>query len=136
MQFMRLGLRSLGVVLLLSLAGCLFNQGPDKEAIRQILQDKLDPSGKVIVVQAINTLNAAEQNQRWTVDVTATLLFKQGADEVANTLQNANSVANFLGTAGQIGLMLQFGNFKAGQTQAYSTRLTLLKGSSGWMPIN
>jgi hypothetical protein len=130
----------LGVFLVLLLAGCGFNQGPDKNAVRQILQDKLDPSAKVIVVQTIDQLNAAQptdgQNPRWMVDVTVTLLFKQSAAEVAGALQNADSVPNFLSTAGQISLMLQFGNFKAGETQAYRTRLVLLKGSSGWMPAN
>ncbi|OYY56402.1 MAG: hypothetical protein B7Y53_01890 [Halothiobacillus sp. 28-55-5] len=137
---MQFGRWVFGLVFILFLTGCGFNQGPDKNAVRQILQDKLDPSGQVIVVQTINTLNAAApadaQNPRWMVDVTATLLFKQSAAEVAGALQNANSVPNFLSTAGQISLMLQFGNFKAGETQAYHTRLVLLKGSSGWMPAN
>ncbi len=137
---MQFGRWVLGVVLVLFLTSCGFNQGPDKNTVRQILQDKLDPSSQVIVVQTINTLNAAkpaaEQNPRWMVDVDATLLFKQSAAEVASALQNTRSVPNFLSTAGQISLMLQFGNFKAGETQAYHTRLVLLKGSSGWMLAN
>lgn len=119
----------------MSLGGCLFNHGPDKDSVRQILQDQLDPSGKVIVVERIDSLNSAEQNHQWTVDVAATLVFKQSAEQVAKSLQNADSASSLLGTVGQIGLMLQFGNFKAGQTQTYRTRLQLLKGSSGWMPI-
>lgn len=126
--------RSLFLLVLLSLGGCLFNNGPDKDSVRQILQDQLDPSGKVILVERIDSLNAAEQDQKWTVDVTATLAFKQSAEQVAKSLQNADSASGLLGTVGQIGLMLQFGNFKEGQTQTYRTRLQLLKGSSGWMP--
>jgi len=127
--------RSLFLLVLLSLGGCLFNNGPDKDSVRQILQDQLDPSGKVIVVERIDSLNAAEQDQKWTVDVAATLAFKQSAEQVAKSLQSADSASSLLGTVGQIGLMLQFGNFKAGQTQTYRTRLQLLKGSSGWMPV-
>ncbi|MBD3816764.1 MAG: hypothetical protein IE913_10020 [Halothiobacillus sp.] len=127
--------RSLFLLVLLSLAGCLFNNGPDKDSVRQILQDQLDPSGKVIVVERIDSLNSAEQDQKWTVDVAATLLFKQSAEQVAKSLQSADSASSLLGTVGQIGLMLQFGNFKAGQTQTYHSRLQLLKGSSGWMPV-
>lgn len=119
----------------MSLGGCLFNHGPDTDSVRQILQDQLDPSGKVIVVERIDSLNSAEQNHQWTVDVAATLVFKQSAEQVAKSLQNADSASSLLGAVGQIGLMLQFGNFKAGQTQTYRTRLQLLKGSSGWMPI-
>lgn len=127
--------RSLFLLVLLSLAGCLFNNGPDKDSVRQILQDQLDPSGKVIVVERINSLNSAEQDQKWTVDVAATLLFKQSAEQLAKSLQSADSASSLLGTVGQIGLMLQFGNFKAGQTRTYHSRLQLLKGSSGWMPV-
>lgn len=119
----------------LSLGGCLFNNGPDKDSVRQILQDQLDPSGKVIVVERIDSLNSAEQNKQWTVDAAATLMFKQSAEQVAKSMQNADSASSLLGTVGQIGLMLQFGNFKAGQTKTYRTRLHLLKGSGGWMPI-
>jgi len=127
--------RSLFLLALLSLAGCLFNNGPDKDSVRQILQDQLDPSGKVIVVERIDSLNSAEQDQKWAVDVAATLVFKQSAEQVAKSLQSADSASSLLGTVGQIGLMLQFGNFKAGQTQTYHSRLQLLKGSSGWMPV-
>ncbi|ACX97092.1 hypothetical protein [Halothiobacillus neapolitanus] len=127
--------RSLFLLALLSLAGCLFNNGPDKDSVRQILQDQLDPSGKVIVVERIDSLNSAEQDQKWAVDVAATLVFKQSAEQVAKSLQSADSANSLLGTVGQIGLMLQFGNFKAGQTQTYHSRLQLLKGSSGWMPV-
>ncbi len=137
-QLMPVGRWALGLCLIVLLAGCGLNSGPDTSSVRQILQDQLDPSGKVIVVQSIDHLNAVKpenpQNPRWTVDVTATLRFQQSAAGVAATLQNADSVPNFLSTAGQIGLMLQFGNFKAGETQTYRTRLELLKGSSGWMP--
>lgn len=127
--------RSLFLLVFLSLGGCLFNNGPDKDSVRQILQDQLDPSGKVIVVEHIDSLNAAEQDQKWTVDTAATLVFKQSAEQVAKSLQSADSASSLLGTVGQIGLMLQFGNFKAGQTQTYHARLQLLKGSSGWMPV-
>jgi hypothetical protein len=119
----------------MSLGGCLFNNGPDKDSVRQILQDQLDPSGKVIVVEHIDSLNSAEHDQKWTVDTAATLIFKQSAEQVAKSLQSADSASSLLGTVGQIGLMLQFGNFKAGQTQTYHARLQLLKGSSGWMPV-
>mgnify|MGYP001626176836 CR=1 FL=1 len=140
MRAIPFGRWGLGLILIMLLVGCGVNQAPDKNAVRQILQDKLDPSAKVIVVQAIDTLNAVQpakgQNPRWLVDVTATLLFKQGATEVAGALQHTDSVPNFLSTAGQISLMLQFGNFKAGETQVYRTRLELLKGSLGWMPAN
>lgn len=132
---MRFLSRGLLIPLLLSLAGCLFNNGPDKDSVRQILQDQLDPSGKVIVVERIDSLNAAEQNKQWTVDVAATLAFKQSAEQVAKSLQSADSASSLLGAVGQLGLMLQFGDFKAGQTQTYRTRLHLLKGSSGWMPV-
>ena len=127
--------RSLFLLVFLSLGGCLFNNGPDKDSVRQILQDQLDPSGKVIVVEHIDSINAAEQDQKWTVDTAATLVFKQSAEQVAKSLQSADSASSLLGTVGQIGLMLQFGNFKAGQTQTYHARLQLLKGSSGWMPV-
>lgn len=127
--------RSLFLLVLISLGGCLFNNGPDKDSVRQILQDQLDPSGKVIVVERIDSLNSAEQNQQWTVDAAATLIFKQSAEQVAKSLQSADSASSLLGTVGQIGLMLQFGNFKEGQTQTYRTRLQLLKGTSGWMPV-
>lgn len=127
--------RSLFFLVILSLGGCLFNNGPDKDSVRQILQDQIDPSGKVIVVEHIDSLNAAEQNQQWTVDVTATLAFKQSAEQVAASMQNADSADSLLGTVGQLGLMLRFGNFKAGQTQTYRARLQLLKGSNGWMPV-
>lgn len=122
-------------VVFMSLGGCLFNNGPDKDSVRQILQDQLDPSGKVIVVERIDSLNSAEHDQKWTVDTAATLIFKQSAEQVAKSLQSADSASSLLGTVGQIGLMLQFGNFKAGQTQTYHARLQLLKGSSGWMPV-
>ena len=127
--------RSLFLLVFLSLGGCQFNNGPDKDSVRQILQDQLDPSGKVIVVEHIDSINAAEQDQKWTVDTAATLVFKQSAEQVAKSLQSADSASSLLGTVGQIGLMLQFGNFKAGQTQTYHARLQLLKGSSGWMPV-
>ena len=122
-------------VVFMSLGGCLFNNGPDKDSVRQILQDQLDPSGKVIVVEHIDSLNSAEHDQKWTVDTAATLIFKQSAEQVAKSLQSADSASSLLGTVGQIGLMLQFGNFKAGQTQTYHTRLQLLKGSTGWQPV-
>ena len=116
------------------LSGC-FNAGPDDSAVRQILQDQLDPGATVLVVRQIDSLNAAEQaTGRWLVDVTATVVFKQSAEKVATTLDGERPVQGFLGKIGQIGLMLQFGNFKAGQTAPYQTRLMLLKGSEGWMP--
>lgn len=126
--------RLLVILSVLTLTACGFNNGPDKDAVRQILQDQIDPSGKIVIVQRIDTLNAAEQSKRWIVDVKATLLFKKNVEQVAQSLEHAASASDMLGTVGQIGLALRFGNFKAGQTQPYQTRLTLLHGSAGWMP--
>lgn len=121
-------------VLSVGLSGCWFNQGPDDSAVRQIVQDQLDPSATVLVVSRIASLNAVEQAQgRWLVDVSAVVSFKQSAQAMATTLEGGNPVAGFMGTLGQIGLMLQFGNFKAGETAPYQTRLVLLRGSAGWM---
>ncbi|WP_407275958.1 hypothetical protein [Halothiobacillus sp. DCM-1] len=125
------------LALVAGLGGCLFNHGPDDSSVRQILQDQLDPSATVLVVQKIDALNAAKQpSGQWQVDVTATLLFKQSAETMATTLDRSQPAAGFLGKIGQLGLILQFGNFKAGQTLPYQTRLTLLQGSAGWMPAS
>lgn len=137
MSFFRPLSRTFIVLALFALTGCgFFSHGPDKDTVRQILQDQIDPSGKVVIVQSIDSLNAAEQGQQWLVDVNATLLFKKSAEQLAQSLQAPSSGAGMLGTMGQIGLVLQFGNFKAGQTQAYQTRLVLLHGSGGWMPAH
>lgn len=121
-------------VLSAGLSGCWFNQGPDDSAVRQIVQDQLDPSATVLMVSRIASLNAVEQAQgRWLVDVSAVVSFKQSAQAMAKTLEGGNPVAGFMGKLGQIGLMLQFGNFKAGETAPYQTRLVLLNGSAGWM---
>lgn len=119
---------------IMTLAACGFHNGPDKDAVRQILQDQIDPSGQVVVVQSIDALNAAEQAPNWIVDVKATLLFKKNVQQLAQSLEHAASGSDMLGTVGQIGLALRFGNFKAGETQPYQTRLVLLHGSAGWMP--
>ena len=79
--------RILLVLALLPLGGCLFNNGPDKDSVRQILQDQIDPSGRVIVVERIDSVNSAEQHQQWTVDVVATLMFRQSAEQLAKSLQ-------------------------------------------------
>lgn len=137
MSFFRPLSRTFIVLALFALTGCgFFSHGPDKDTVRQILQDQIDPSGKVVIVQSIDSLNAAEQGQQWLVDVNATLLFKKSAEQLAQSLQAPSSGAGMLGTMGQIGLVLQFGNFKAGQTQAYQARLVLLHGSGGWMPAH
>ncbi len=127
------------IVLLLgaALGGCLFNQGPDDSSVRQILQDQLDPGATVLVVSQIDALNSVQEaSGRWLVDVTATVQFKQSAESMATSLDQNHPVDGLLGKIGQIGLMLQFGSFKAGQTAPYQTRLVLLKGSAGWMPAD
>lgn len=137
MPFTRVLYRALMILALAALAGCgFFSHGPDKDAIRQILQNQIDPSGKTVVVERIDALNAAEQGKQWVVDVKATLLFKKDVAQIAQSLEQAGSGSDVLGTVGKIGLALRFGNFKAGQTQPYQTRLTLLHGSSGWMPAD
>lgn len=135
MFFFRTLIRGLILLMALTLTGCLFNHGPDQDSVRQILQDQIDPTGKIIVVQSIDHMNAAEHDKQWAVDVSATLVFKKSAEQLAQSLQAPGSGAGLLGTMGQIGLVLQFGNFKAGQTQAYQTRLALWRGANGWMPV-
>lgn len=127
---------ALGLILAVGVTGCVFHSGPDDSSVRQILQDQLDPGATVLVVSRIDSLNAvSEASGRWLVDVTATVSFKQDAETMAATLDSERPLHGFLGKIGQIGLMLQFGNFKAGQTAPYQTRLILRQGSTGWMPV-
>ena len=118
------------------LGGC-FGGGPDKDEVRQILQQQIDDTGKVVVVSKIDHLNSAKQAHDWLVDVKATLTFKMSAEDMAKSLQNAPSEQGLSGMAGslsQMGMVLKYGNFKAGDTRKISTRLKLIHGDQGWMP--
>ncbi|MFA7522172.1 MAG: hypothetical protein WCY71_04545 [Halothiobacillaceae bacterium] len=113
----------------LLLAGCGLS-GPDRADLQSILQQELDPSGEVVVVDSIEQMNIAEQGDIWLVDVKATLRFPQSLAEVVRDMQEDGDLAQNLG---RLGLMLRFGQFEAGETQPYQTRLKLIKGRSGWM---
>lgn len=129
------------LILLLStlmLTGC-FNSGPDKDSVQRILQDRIDHTGSVVVVSKIDKLNAGKHGGHWLVDVKATLTFKKGADDLAKAVQDApttKGVEGLMGSLSQMGFLLKFGNFKAGETMPYQTRLTLIHGDNGWMPLN
>jgi len=119
----------------LLLTGC-FNQGPDKDSVRQILQSQIDPKGEVVVVSKIDKLNAAKKGDHWLADVDATLTFQRSADDLTRGVQDApsgNGVHNLVQSLSQVGLVLKFGAFKKGETQPYHTRMTLIRGDQGWM---
>ena len=111
------------------LAGC-GPSAPKQADVREILQAELDPSSEVVLVESIDDLNAAEQGDVWLVDVKATLRFPQSLTEVARGMQENGGAAESLS---RLGLMLRFGQFEAGETRPYRTRLTLIDGRNGWM---
>lgn len=111
------------------LAGCS-PSGPSKADVQEILQSELDPSGEVVQVETIDQLNAAEQGDVWLADVKATLRFPQSLTEVAQGMQENGGAAESLS---RLGLMLRFGQFEAGETRPYRSRLTLIEGKNGWM---
>ncbi|HSH84748.1 MAG TPA: hypothetical protein VK979_06280 [Guyparkeria sp.] len=113
----------------LLLAGCGLS-GPDRADLQSVLQQELDPSGEVVVVDSIEQMNAAEQDGIWLVDVEASLRFPQSLAAVVRDMQEDGDLAQNLG---RLGLVLRFGQFEAGETQPYQTRLELIKGRSGWM---
>ena len=119
----------LGACLAVLLAGCGPN-APKQPDVHEILQSELDPSGEVVVVESIDELNAAEQGDIWLVDVEATLRFPQSLTEVARGMQENGGAAESLS---RLGLMLRFGQFEAGETRPYRSRLRLIDGDNGWM---
>lgn len=113
----------------LLLTGCGLS-GPDRTDVQSILQEELDPSGEVVIVAAIDQLNAAQQDDVWVVDVKATLRFPQSLADVAKGMQEDGGAAESLS---RLGLMLRFGQFEAGETRPYRARLKLIEGKNGWM---
>jgi len=113
----------------LLLAACGLS-GPDRGDVRSILQEGLDHTGEVVVVDSIDEMNAARQDDVWVVDVKATLRFPQSLADVAKGMQEDGGAAESLG---RLGLMLRFGQFEAGETRPYRTRLKLIEGKNGWM---
>ena len=111
------------------LAGCGPN-APSQNAVQEILQAELDPSGEVVRVASIDRMNAAEQGDVWLVDVEATLLFPRSLGDVARGMQEQGGAAENLS---RLGLMLRFGKFEAGETRPFRTRLKLIDGKNGWM---
>ncbi|MCL7745132.1 hypothetical protein LV476_09315 [Guyparkeria hydrothermalis] len=118
-----------GLLLAILLAGCGLG-GPNQADVREILQAELDPSREVVVVESIDNMNAAQQRDMWLVDVEATLRFPQSLTEVAEDMQENGGAMESLT---RLGLMLRFGQFEAGETRPYRTRLRLIDGKNGWM---
>ena len=114
------------------LAGC--SRGPAETDVQRILQDRLDPGAEVVIVERIDSMNAAEQGETWLVDVEATLRFPRDLADVAGDLGSGKSAEGPLDSLGRLGLMLRFGEFEAGETRPYRARLELIKGQNGWMP--
>lgn len=118
-----------GLFLAIVLVGCGLG-GPSQTDVREILQTELDPAGEVVVVESIDNMNAAQQHDIWLVDVEATLRFPQSLTEVAEDMQKNGGAMESLS---RLGLMLRFGQFEAGETRPYRTRLRLIDGKNGWM---
>jgi len=134
--------RGIGALFLLlsslTLTGC-FNNGPDADSVQQILQDQIDHTASVVEVSKIDKLNSAKQGDHWLVDVKATLTFQKNAADLAKGVQDApgsKGVHGLIGSLSQMGYVLKFGDFKAGETMPYQTRLKLIHGENGWMPLN
>ncbi|MFP4639344.1 MAG: hypothetical protein ACLFMY_02755 [Guyparkeria sp.] len=84
-----------------------------------------------MIVERIDSMNAAARGDVWVVDVEATLLFPRDLADVARELGSSGEGA--LDHLGRLELMLRFGEFEAGDTRPYRTRLELIEGRDGWM---
>ena len=122
-------LLALALLAALALTGC--SQGPDRAEVQAVLQEQIDPRAEVVIVERIDSMNAAERGDVWVVDVEATLLFPRDLADVARELGSSGEGA--LDHLGRLGLMLRFGEFEAGDTRPYRTRLELIEGRDGWM---
>ena len=119
---------------MMALAGC--SRGPAETDVQRILQDRIDPGAEIVIVERIDSMNAAERGDRWLVDVEATLKFPRDLAEVAGDLGGGESAQGPMGSLGRLGLMLRFGEFEAGETRPHRARLELIKGRNGWMPAD
>jgi hypothetical protein len=123
-----------GLILLLAtaiLAGC--SRGPTEAEVQRLLQERIDPTAEVVVVERIDSMNAAERGETWVVDTEATLRFPKALGDVARELGESRSADGPLDSLGRLGLMLRFGEFEAGETRPYRARLELIEGQNGWM---
>lgn len=124
-----------GLVLLLlaaaMLTGC--SRGPTESEVQHLLQEHVDPKAEVVVVERIDSMNAAERGETWVVDTEATLRFPKALGDVARELGESGSAEGPLDSLGRLGLMLRFGEFEAGETRPYRARLELIEGQNGWM---
>ncbi len=118
----------------MALSGC--SQGPDRAEVQALLQQQVDPRAEVVVVERIDSMNAAERGEVWLVDVEATLLFPRDLADVARDMGDSESGETALDHLGRLGLVLRFGEFEAGETRPYRTRLELIEGRDGWMPVD
>ncbi len=119
-----------GLLLLVAWVLSACSQGPGKADVQAILQEQVDPGVQVVIVERIDRLNAAERGDVWLVDVEATLRFPRGLADVARDMRQAGSGHEALG---RLGLVLRFGEFEAGETRPFQTRLKLIEGRDGWM---
>ncbi|MFO7582435.1 hypothetical protein [Guyparkeria sp.] len=124
---------ALALLAALALAGC--SQGPDRAEVQAALQQQIDPRAEVVIVERIDSMNAAERGEVWLVDVEATLRFPRDLADVARDMGGADAGESALDHLGRVGLMLRFGEFEAGETRPYRTRLELIEGRDGWMPV-
>ncbi|MGM0516997.1 MAG: hypothetical protein ACQER6_05295 [Pseudomonadota bacterium] len=124
-----------GLVLLLlaaaMLTGC--SRGPTESEVQHLLQEHVDPKAEVVVVERIDSMNAAERGETWVVDTEATLRFPKALGDVARELGESGSAEGPLDSLGRLGLMLRFGEFEAGETRPYRARLELIEDQNSWM---
>ena len=65
----------------------------------------------------------------------ATLVFKKGLDDLANSLDNdepSSLLDKGLAAVGMVALTAQYGNFKAGDRLPRDEKVTLIKTEQGW----
>lgn len=119
-----------GLLVLMAWVLSACSQGPGNADVQAILQEQVDPGAQVVIVDRIDQLNVAEREDVWLVDVEATLRFPRGLADVARDMRQAGSGREALG---RLGLVLRFGEFEAGETRPFQTRLKLIEGRDGWM---
>ncbi|WP_163930450.1 hypothetical protein [Paraferrimonas sp. SM1919] len=110
------------------------SDSPSEQQVLEQIKQSVNVS-EVLEVANIDKLNGWMDKQHYVAQVSYEIIFIRDPKDAAHQLSKANKDNPFAGIFGEMALKMEYGNFKAGDTQQFTKDFRFRKTEQGWRLI-
>jgi len=124
------------VVTIVAIAGC--SSTPSSGKIEKLYFDAMGgKDNEICKFENFKKNNGLKENENtYIAEISYDIVFKKSLVEIKNEMNDGKQKEQLPGFVNILGLLLTYGDFKAGERQHKDVKVTLIKKEKGWEIVN